>query len=194
MSDFSLCVYCGSRGGAHPAYLAAARQVGHWIGANGATLVYGGGRVGLMGALADATLTAGGRVIGIIPRSLMNREVGHTNLSELHVVETMHERKRMMAERASAFLALPGGLGTLEELFEVWTWRQLGYHDQPIGVLDVEGYYALVRGFLAHAGEQGFVTGPQLGLVDIGQDAVPLLQRLRKACAQATGTDDYRRI
>lgn len=194
MSSFSLCVYCGSRGGARPSYLQAARAVGDWLGREGATLVYGGGRVGLMGALADATLAAGGQAVGIIPRTLMDREVGHRGLHELHVVDTMHERKRMMAERASAFLALPGGLGTLEELFEVWTWRQLGYHDQPIGLLDVDGYYGGLRAFLDHSVAEGFVTGPQLDLLRVGADAQALLQELRQAAGAAVAEDDFDRI
>ena len=129
-TPFSLCVYCGSRMGDDPAYEASARQVGTLIGLRGWRLVYGGGRAGLMGVVADATLAAGGTAVGIIPHALMSRELGHGALTELHVVDTMHERKRMMAERADALVALPGGIGTFEELFEVWTWRQLGYHDQ----------------------------------------------------------------
>ena len=120
---FSLCVYCGSRPGANPAYAQVARSVGEWIGRHGGQLVYGGGHNGLMGLLADATLAAGGRVVGIIPKALVEREWAHKGCSELHVVDTMHERKRMMAERADAFLALPGGIGTFEEFFEVWIWR-----------------------------------------------------------------------
>ena len=140
-SHFSLCVYCGSRPGALPTYTDASRQVGEWIGRHGGQLVYGGGRNGLMGVVAQATLAAGGRVIGVIPQALVDKEAANTDCTELHVVQTMHERKQMMAERADAFLALPGGIGTFEELFEVWTWRQLGYHDKPIGLLNVAGYY-----------------------------------------------------
>ena len=139
MSRLSICIYCGSRAGVDPAYAAAAREVGTLLGRMGAQLVYGGGRVGLMGEVADATLAAGGRVVGVIPESLKRLEVGHGGLHELHVVPTMHLRKQMMAERADAFLALPGGIGTLEELYEVWTWRQLGYHDKPVGLLNVDG-------------------------------------------------------
>ena len=142
-SPLSVCVYCGSRTGASPAFEAAARATGALIGRMGWQLVYGGGRAGLMGAVADAALAHGARVVGVIPESLMHRELGHTGLSELHVVQTMHERKRLMAERSDAFLALPGGIGTLEELFEVWTWRQLGYHDKPVGLLNSDGYYGL---------------------------------------------------
>ena len=138
---FSICVYCGSRPGRSPAYAETARAVGQWIGTQGGQLVYGGGRAGLMGEIANATLAAGGRVVGVIPRALVEREHAHRGCTELHVVENMHERKRLMAERADAFLALPGGIGTFEELFETWTWRQLGYHNKPIGVLNQDGYY-----------------------------------------------------
>jgi uncharacterized protein (TIGR00730 family) len=138
---FSICVYCGSRPGASPAYADAARAIGRWIGRRGGQLVYGGGRNGLMGIVADSTLQAGGRVVGVIPKALVEKEWAHHGCSELHVVDTMHERKRLMAERADAFVALPGGIGTFEEFFEVWTWRQLGYHDKPVGLLNVGGYY-----------------------------------------------------
>ena len=134
----SLCVFCASRPGRSPAFASAAREVGAQIGRRGWQLVYGGGHAGLMGAVADAALAAGARVIGVIPESLMAREHGHRGLSELHVVQSMHQRKQMMAERSDAFVALPGGIGTLEELFEAWTWRQLGYHDKPVGLLNVE--------------------------------------------------------
>ena len=138
---FSLCVYCGSSPGTQPVYAEIAAQTGRWIGEHGGQLVYGGGRSGLMGIVAESTLAAGGRVIGIIPQALVDREVAHLNCTELHVVDTMHERKRMMMDRADAFVALPGGIGTFEELFEVWTWRQLGYHDKPVGLLNAHGYY-----------------------------------------------------
>lgn len=147
-TPLSLCVYCGSRPGADPSYTQAARQLGTRIGERGWTLVYGGARVGLMGSVADATLAAGGRVIGVIPEVLMSREVAHHGLTELHVVQTMHQRKHLMAERADAFLALPGGVGTLEELFEAWTWRQLGYHHKPLALLNVAGYYDELLAFM----------------------------------------------
>jgi len=174
--------------------MAQARAVGTWLGARGGRLIYGGGRVGLMGVAADATLAAGGSAVGIIPRSLMNREVGHHGLTELHVVETMHERKRMMAERADAFLALPGGLGTMEELFEVWTWRQLGYHDQPIGLLNVDGYYDGLLTFLDQMTAQGFVTPGQLALLTVDRDPDALLPRLEAAAVKATAPDDFRKV
>lgn len=175
---FSLCVYCGSRDGADPAFAEAARLVGQWIGQHGGQLVYGGGKNGLMGTVADATLAAGGRVVGIIPQALVIKEVANPNCSELHVVETMHERKRMMAERADAFLALPGGIGTFEELFEVWAWRQLGYHDKPIGLLNTSGYYDHMLGFLRSSVENGFIGPWQMDLVKIGQQVSTLLPAL----------------
>jgi uncharacterized protein (TIGR00730 family) len=190
----ALCVYCGSRFGANPAFTAAAKAVGAEIGRRGWQLVYGGGCVGLMGVVADAALAAGAPVVGIIPRTLMEREVGHRALTELHVVETMHERKREMAERSDAFLALPGGIGTFEELFEVWTWRQLGYHDKPVGLLDVDGYYAGLLGFLQGTVDQGFVSPPQRELLRTGSDVAALLDLLAADMVTATAPDDYRRI
>jgi len=188
------CVYCGSRAGQLPAYAEAATQLGHAIGRRGGQLVYGGGRVGLMGVVAEATLAAGGTVVGVITQALMQREVGHRGLTELHVVQTMHERKQMMAERADLFIALPGGIGTMEELFEVWTWRQLGYHDKPIGLLDVQGYY---RDFMRLCGgmvEQGFLLAEQLQVLDTDDDADRLLGRLIGRARGLTGPGDYSRI
>jgi uncharacterized protein (TIGR00730 family) len=193
-SPFTLCVYCGSRHGQRPEYTLAARAVGREIGQRGWQLVYGGGNVGLMGEVADAALAHGARVVGIIPQSLKQREVGHTQLHELHVVQTMHQRKQMMAERASAFLALPGGIGTLEEFFEAWTWRQLGYHDQPIGLLNVAGFYDKLVAFMALTVEQGFLSKPQLDVVAVGVDAAALLDDLHAAAIRATGKDDFERI
>ena len=137
MSLRSICVFCGASRGTNPVYEQAAQDLGRTLAANGIRLVYGGGAVGLMGVVADATMAAGGEVIGIIPQSLKDAEVGHTGLTRLEVVDGMHARKARMAELADAFIALPGGLGTLEELFEVWTWGQLGYHPKPLGLLDV---------------------------------------------------------
>jgi uncharacterized protein (TIGR00730 family) len=190
----SLCVYCGSREGDHPAFADAATAVGTAIGRRGWQLVYGGGRAGLMGRVADATLAAGGRVVGVIPRSLMEREHGHRGLHELHVVETMHQRKQMMAERSDAFVALPGGIGTFEELFEVWTWRQLGYHDKPVGLLDVDRYYAPLLGFLDGATARGFLSAPQRGLLLADTDVTCLLDALARQASQAVLPDDYRAI
>lgn len=174
----SVCVYCGSRSGTRPAYMALARALGAAIGRRGWQLVYGGGRVGLMGAVAEATLAAGGTVVGVIPESLMRLEVGHHGLTELHVVQTMHQRKQMMAERSDAFVAMPGGIGTFEELFEVWTWRHLAYHDRPIGLLDAEGYWALLQQFLAHAVREGFMDEAQQAMLQVDTDADRLLDAL----------------
>ena len=190
---FSLCVYCGSRLGAEPRFARLAEQVGTWIGRHGGQLVYGGGNAGLMGVLASATLAAGGRVVGVIPESLVAREFAKLDCTELHVVATMHERKRLMAERADAFLALPGGLGTLEELFEVWTWRQLGYHAKPIGLLDVGGYWDGLLAFLQQTRAAGFVGDTQLALVDVDDDPRALLPRLVQAAGLA-GAADLRSI
>ena len=175
---FSLCVYCGSRAGAKPAYTAVAQEVGRWIARHGGQLVYGGGHNGLMGTVADATLAAGGLVVGIIPQALVDKEYAHRGCTELHIVDNMHERKRMMAERADAFLALPGGIGTLEEFFEVWTWRQLGYHDKPIGLLNVEGYYDQMLSFLGHSTSQGFMGAWQMDLIRSSDRPGPLMQEL----------------
>jgi uncharacterized protein (TIGR00730 family) len=191
---FSLCVYCGSRHGARPEYAEAARAVGREIGRRGWQLVYGGGNVGLMGVVANSTLEAGGRVVGVIPRVLKEREVGHPALHEMHVVETMHQRKQMMAERAHAFLALPGGIGTFEELFEVWTWRQLGYHDQPIGLLNVAGYYDGLEAFMARTVSEGFLSPQQLAVVNLSTDAVELMNSLHTLASGASGRDDFERI
>jgi uncharacterized protein (TIGR00730 family) len=194
MNRLSLCVYCGSRPGALPSYADAARAVGREIGRRGWQLVYGGGRAGLMGVVADAALEAGAPVVGVIPSSLMDRELGHVGLTELHVVDTMHQRKTLMAERSDAFLALPGGIGTFEELFEVWTWRQLGYHDKPIGLLNVAGYYDAMLGFLRHSETQGFMAAAQNALLQVDADPVALVERLGTLAPLATAPDDYRRI
>ncbi len=172
---FSLCVYCGSRPGANPAFAALAQTVGHWIGSHGGQLVYGGGRNGLMGLTAQATLDAGGRVVGIIPKALVEKEWASPLCTELHVVDTMHERKQMMAERADAFVALPGGIGTFEEFFEVWTRRQLGYHDKPVGLLNVGGYYDGLMTFMKTGVEQGFMSDWQMGLIRVDDEASRLL-------------------
>jgi uncharacterized protein (TIGR00730 family) len=191
---FSLCVYCGSRHGARPEYTQAARELGREIGTRGWQLVYGGGNVGLMGEVANATLAAGGRVVGVIPRVLKEREVGHPALHEMHVVETMHQRKQMMAERAHAFIALPGGIGTFEELFEVWTWRQLGYHDQPIGLLNVAGYYDALVSFMSKTVTEGFLSTQQLDAVSVATEVTPLLDQLNALAGGATGRDDFEKI
>jgi uncharacterized protein (TIGR00730 family) len=196
MSDkqISVCVYCGSRNGTLPAYARAANEIGTAIGSRGWQLVYGGGRSGLMGVVADAALAAGGRVVGVIPASLMQRELGHTGLSELHVVETMHERKRMMAERSDAFIALPGGIGTFEELFEVWTWRQLSYHDKPLGILNVAGYYDTLFEFIDQSVAKGFLSAAQTALLHRDDSVPKLLDAIGAEAVSATEPDDYRRI
>jgi hypothetical protein len=178
---FSVCVYCGSKPGHRPEFAQVAVQVGTWIGLHGGHLVYGGGRNGLMGLVAEATLAAGGSVVGIIPTALVEKEWAHHGCTELHVVDTMHERKRLMAEKADAFLALPGGIGTFEELFEVWTWRQLGYHDKPIGILNSLGYYDSLLGFIGQVVEQGFMGDWQMALVTVGQEPEDLLRGLVEA-------------
>lgn len=187
MSDsaFSLCVYCGSRPGASPAFAAVAREVGQWIGERGGQLVYGGGRNGLMGIVADSTLQAGGRVLGVIPKALVEKEWAHHGCTELHVVDTMHERKRLMAEHADAFLALPGGIGTFEEFFEVWTWRQLGYHDKPVGLLNVDGYYDGLMAFLRSSVQAQFMGEWQMDLIRMGSDPQRLLPDLVQAAGLA---------
>jgi uncharacterized protein (TIGR00730 family) len=183
--SFSLCVYCGSHSGSDPRFRNAARSVGQWIGRHGGQLIYGGGRNGLMGALADAALGAGAQVVGIIPKSMVEREWAHVECSELLVVQTMHERKRLMAERADAFLALPGGIGTFEEFFEAWTWRQLGYHDKPAALLNVAGYYDGLIDFLNASVRAGFMGQAQMDLIQVGSEVSELLPRLVQAAGLA---------
>ena len=178
---FSICVYCGSRPGSNPLYAEAARATGEWIANHGGQLVYGGGRGGLMGIVADAALRAGARVVGVIPRALVEKEWAHDGCTELHIVETMHDRKRMMAEKADAFVALPGGIGTFEELFEIWTWRQLAYHDKPIGLLNTAGYYDGMLNFMKTAVEQQFLGDWQLGLINTATIPEDLLSELVQA-------------
>ena len=190
----SVAVYCGSRFGDLPAYTQVARELGGLIAQGGGSVVYGGGRVGLMGVVADAALAAGGRVIGVIPQALMDLEVGHSGLSELHVVQTMHERKQLMAERADAFIALPGGIGTLEEIYEVWSWQQLGYHDKPVALLNVAGYYDALLEFMRVSFERGFVSSLQYHALLVDDDPVRLLARLGEAATKATARDDYSKI
>lgn len=175
MSLRAICVFCGSSSGANPAYAQAAQALGQLLAERGITLVYGGGSVGLMGIVADAALAAGGEVIGIIPESLERAEVGHKGLTRLEVVDGMHARKARMAELADAFIALPGGLGTLEELFEVWTWAQLGYHSKPLGLLETNGFYAKLIGFLDHLVDESFVRQPHRGMLQIREEPEALL-------------------
>lgn len=176
--NFSVAVYCGSRLGADQVHAAAAAAVGHWIGTHGGQLVYGGGKTGLMGTVAKACADAGGRVLGVMPQALVDREVANTDCDELVVVQTMHERKAIMAQRADAFVAMAGGIGTFEELFEIWTWRQLGYHNKPIGLLNVSGYYDALHTFINNATQAEFMDDKQLALMTTDSDPAALLQTL----------------
>lgn len=168
----SVCVYCGSRAGDDDAWQDAAVEMGRRLAEQDMTLVYGGGRIGLMGAVADAAIAAGGEVIGIIPEDLENREVGHPNVSRLHIVANMHERKMMMAQISDAFVVLPGGLGTLDEMFEIVTWRQLRFHDKPVVVADVGGYWAPLRDLFDSVIAKGFATEADRNLIAFA-DSVP---------------------
>ncbi len=192
--NLTVCVYCGSRNGSSPAFRAAAQALGRLIGERGWRLVYGGGNVGLMGATADAALAAGAKVVGVIPERLLHLEVGHRELTELHVVPTMHGRKRLMAEMADVFIAMPGGIGTFEELFEVWTWRHLGYHDQPIGLLNVEGFYDPLLAFMRHTLHAGFIDASQQAMLTVHDDPATLLDRLAAEAGRAQQADDFSRL
>jgi uncharacterized protein (TIGR00730 family) len=173
-----ICVFCGSSFGARPAYKAAAEQLGKTLAERGIGLVYGGGGVGLMGAIADAALAAGGEVIGVIPDSLQRREVGHNGLTKLHVVETMHERKAAMADLADAFIALPGGFGTMEEFCEIVTWSQLGIQQKPCGLLNVDGYWNHLLAMLDYSVDEGFVRPENSELILVAQNPDSMLERL----------------
>jgi hypothetical protein len=170
-----LCVYCGSSTGRDPVYAAAARAVGRLLAERGIGLVYGGGSVGMMGAVAQATAEAGGEVIGVIPEALADREIAYERADELLVVDSMHERKREMADRAEGFLALPGGFGTLEEIVEVLTWAQLGFHEHPCGLLNVEGYFDALIDFFDHQNGEGFVSEAHRGMVVVEERPEALL-------------------
>jgi uncharacterized protein (TIGR00730 family) len=176
----SICVFCGSNGGADPAYLAAAEAVGAGLARRGIRVVYGGGRVGMMGAVADAARAAGGEVVGVIPQQIFDLEIGHTGLDDLRVVRSMHERKALMAELSDAFVALPGGIGTLEELFEVYTWAQLGIHAKPLALLDVAGYYEPLAAFLDHAVAQRFLRPETREMLAVAGDLDGLLGTLER--------------
>ena len=178
----SVCVYCGSSAGSRSVYRAAAAHFGELLGRRRITLVYGGAAIGLMGAVADAALAAGGEVIGVLPRHLASKEIAHPSLSRLELVATMHERKARMAELADAFVALPGGIGTLEELFETWTWAQLGLHRKPCGLLDVDGYYAPLAAFLDDVESEGFVRPEHRRMLLRAADGEALLEAL--SCVQ----------
>jgi uncharacterized protein (TIGR00730 family) len=175
-----VCVFCGASSGRVPAYADAARAFGAALAGRGLGLVYGGGRVGLMGAVADGALTAGGEVIGVIPQELLDRELAHPSLTELHVVGSLHERKALMAELSDAFVALPGGFGTLDELMEQLTWSQLGLHAKPVALFDVEGYWRPLIALARHATEEGFVRESDLASIAVGKDAEGILDRLER--------------
>jgi uncharacterized protein (TIGR00730 family) len=174
----SICVFCGSNRGADPAYLKAAEAVGRGLAHRGVRVVYGGGRVGMMGAVADAAREAGGEVVGVMPRQMIDREIGHTGIDDLRVVDSMHERKALMVELADAFIALPGGIGTLEELFEVYTWAQLGIHAKPLGLLDVAGYFRPLVAFLDHSVQERFLRPQTRTLLAVSDDLDDLLAEL----------------
>ena len=174
----SICVFCGSRDGRAPAYLEAARALGAAMAASGTTLVYGGGGRGMMGAVADAALAAGGRVIGVIPRDLFLREHLHKGITELHAVDGMLERKALMAELSGGFISLPGGIGTMDELFEMWTWTQLGIHAKPSVLFNVDGYYDSLIAFLDEMTEIGYLAPDQRALLRVAQTAHDALHAL----------------
>ncbi len=175
----AICVFCGSSPGNDPAYAEAASQLGRTLAERNTTLVYGGGHVGLMGVVADAALGAGGEVIGVMPKSLVEREIGHTGLTKLHVVHSMHERKALMSRLSAGFIALPGGNGTLEEFFEVLTWAQLGEHYKPCGLLNVAGYYDPLLTVFDQMVERAFLKEEHRELVLVEEDPASLLQRFK---------------
>jgi uncharacterized protein (TIGR00730 family) len=173
------CIFCGSSPGARPAYTEITEDLGQLLVENEIGLVFGGASVGLMGRLADTVLSEGGEAIGVIPQSLVEREIAHLGLTDLHVVDTMHERKQLMADLADAFVALPGGLGTLDELFEIYTWAQLGLHRKPIGILNVEGYFDGIASFLEHAVAERFVREDHREMLIVEEEPGRMLERLR---------------
>jgi uncharacterized protein (TIGR00730 family) len=174
----TVCVFCAANPGEHPAYVERARAMGRYLAQSGRRVVFGGGRTGLMGALADGALAAGGEIIGIMPKHLVDREVAHTGLTQLHVVDSMQERKALLAELSDGFLAMPGGLGTMEELFEIWTWGQLGLHRKPYGLLEVNGFYAPLLTFLDHAVAAGFIRQPYRDLLVVDTEPAALIARM----------------
>lgn len=181
----TVCVFCGSNFGRQDAYRQAAAAFGTMIARRGLRLVYGGADVGLMGVVADAALAAGGEVIGVIPQALVEKEIAHAGLTRLEVVASMHERKARMAELSDAFVALPGGPGTLEEIFEVWTWGQLGFHEKPVGFLNVGGYYAALAAFFDHAVGEAFLQAPHRNMLLVREDGAEMLDAMAAYAAPA---------
>jgi uncharacterized protein (TIGR00730 family) len=181
-----ICVFLGSNAGHPPIYAEVAARFGTLLAQRGIGLVYGGGTVGLMGIIADAATAAGGEVVGVIPQALRAREHDHRGIAELHVVETMHERKALMAELADGFVALPGGIGTFEELFEVWTWAQLGYHSKPCGLLNVAGFFDKMSGFIDHVVEEGFLRQEHRGMLIVAEEPETMIDRLAGYVAPPT--------
>ncbi len=175
----SLCVFCGSRDGSAPAYGEAAKALGTLLAQQGIRLVYGGCRVGLMGTLASAALAAGGEVVGVLPRPMTDRELAHMGLTKLHLVDSMHERKALMERLSDGFIALPGGFGTFEELFEIITWSQLGIHRKPVGLLDVDGYFAPLRALVDHGTACGFISQGHGSPLHVATEASELLTAMR---------------
>jgi uncharacterized protein (TIGR00730 family) len=174
-----ICVYCGSNPGNDPAHKAAAHELGAFLAKQGLGVVYGGGNVGLMGAVADGALSAGGEVIGVIPQSLLEKELGHRGVTELHVVRSMHERKQMMVDLSDGFIALPGGFGTLDELFETLTWLQLAFHNKPVGLLNLGGFFDGLVDFIHHMSHAGFLKPEHARCVLVESDPATLLGRMR---------------
>lgn len=183
----SICVYCGSSPGRLDAYATAARALAALLVEQNIRLVYGGANVGIMGLLADTVLQLGGEVVGVIPEALVQKEVAHAGLTELHVTQSMHERKTLMAEFSDGFIALPGGIGTLEELFEVWTWAQLGFHNKPCGLLNIEGYFDSLALFLDHAVAEQFVKQAHRSMLMVESDPEAILERFRNYTPPVVG-------
>lgn len=173
------CIFSGSSSGRLPIYAETAERLGHALAESGIGLVYGGASVGLMGKIADAVQSRGGEVVGVIPRSLLEKEVAHTGLSDLRIVDSMHQRKALMAELSDGFIALPGGLGTLEELFEVWTWAQLGHHEKPCALLDINGFYTGLSSFLDHVVDEAFLKPAHRRMLVVEQEVSALLSALQ---------------
>jgi uncharacterized protein (TIGR00730 family) len=175
----SICIYCGSSPGTDPRFLESAVEAGTLIAESGLKLVYGGGRVGLMGAVADAALAAGGEVVGVMPADLVSQEIGHTGLTELRIVHSMHERKWAMAELSDGFLCLPGGPGTFEEIFEQWTWALLGFHAKPCGFVNIGGYYDLLRATIQQMADRGFIAQPYVDMLVYADDTAQAIEAFR---------------